>query len=76
MDRKAWVMRAVEVLRYATFKDIERYLEDEGEPFSRKELLDTLRALVEEGRLEEKEGTYRLAPKKGRSEAFHKLFGD
>jgi len=61
---------------YATFKDIERYLEDEGEPFSRKELLDTLRALVEEGRLEEKEGTYRLAPKKGSGEAFNKLFGD
>jgi len=76
MDRKAWVMRAVEALRFATFKDIERYLEDEGEPFSRKELLDTLRALVEEGRLEEMEGTYRLTPKKGRGEAFRKLFGD
>jgi hypothetical protein len=76
MDRKAWVMRAVEALRYATFKDIERYLEDEGEPFSKKELLDTLRALVEEGKLEEKESTYRLAPKKGSGEAFNKLFGD
>jgi len=76
MDRKAWVMRAVEALRFASFKDIERYLDEEGEPFSKKELMDTLRALVEEGKLEEKEGTYRLARKKGGGEAFKKLFGE
>ena len=76
MDRKAWVMRAVEALCFASFKDIERYLDEEGEPFSKKELMDTLRALVEEGKLEEKEGTYRLARKKGGGEAFKKLFGE
>jgi hypothetical protein len=76
MDRKAWVMRAVEALRFASFKDIERYLDEEGEPFSKKELMDTLKALVEEGKLEEKEGTYRLARKKGSGEAFKKLFGE
>ena len=48
MDRKGWVMRAVEALRLATFKEIQRYLDEEGEPFSKKELLDTLKALVEE----------------------------
>ncbi|WP_105317365.1 hypothetical protein [Thermus tenuipuniceus] len=76
MDRKGWVMRAVEVLRFATFKEIQRYLDEEGEAFSKKELEDTLKALVAEGRLEEKEGTYRLARKKGGGEAFEKLFGD
>jgi len=75
MDRKAWVMRALEALRFATFQEILRYLDEEGEPFSKKELLDTLKALAEEGRLEEKEGTYRLVPKKGSREAFDKLFG-
>ncbi|MCH1927487.1 hypothetical protein L6232_22065, partial [Shewanella sp. C31] len=63
MDRKGWVMRAVEALRFATFKDIQRYLDEEGEAFSKKELEDTLKALVLEGKLEEKEGTYRLARK-------------
>jgi DNA-binding HxlR family transcriptional regulator len=75
MDRKAWVMRALEALRFATFQEIQRYLDEEGEPFSRKELQDTLKALVQEGRVEEKEGTYRLAPKKGDKAAFEKLFG-
>ncbi|WP_038045413.1 hypothetical protein [Thermus caliditerrae] len=75
MDRKGWVMRAVEALRFATFKDIQRYLDEEGEAFSKKELQDTLEALVREGKLEEKEGTYRLAHKKGGGEAFEKLFG-
>jgi len=51
MDRKGWVMRAVEALRLATFKEIQRYLDEEGEPFSKKELLDTLKALVAEGLL-------------------------
>ncbi|APD08764.1 MULTISPECIES: BlaI/MecI/CopY family transcriptional regulator [Thermus] len=76
MDREAWVMRAVEALRFATFKDIQRYLDEEGEPFSKKELEDTLKALVAKGLLEEKEGTYRLARKKGSAEALKKLFGD
>ncbi|TFU16708.1 hypothetical protein [Thermus tengchongensis] len=76
MDRKGWVMRAVEALRFATFKEIQRYLDEEGEAFSKKELEDTLKALVAEGRLEEKEGTYRLARKKGGREALEKLFGD
>ncbi|MEN2981585.1 MAG: hypothetical protein ABDH20_03025 [Thermus sp.] len=75
MDRKAWVMRAVEALRFATFKEIQRYLDEEGEAFAHKELEDTLKALVAEGRLEEKEGTYRPARKKGGGEAFEKLFG-
>ena len=76
MDRKGWVMRAVEALRLATFKEIQRYLDEEGEPFSKKELLDTLKALVAEGLLEEKEGVYRPAQKKGSAEAFRRLFGD
>ena len=76
MDRKGWVMRAVEALRLATFKEIQRYLDEEGEPFSKKELLDTLKALVAEGLLEEKEGVYRPARNKGSAEAFHRLFGD
>lgn len=74
MDRKGWVMRAVEALRLATFKEIQRYLDEEGEPFSKKELLDTLKALVAEGLLEEKEGTYRPARRKGSKEAFDRLF--
>ena len=52
------------------------YLDEEGEPFSKKELLDTLKALVAEGLLEEKEGVYRPARKKGSAEAFRRLFGD
>lgn len=76
MDRKGWVMRAVEALRFATFKDIQRYLDEEGEAFSKKELQDTLEALVQEGRLEEKEGTYRPTRKRGNGEAFEKLFGN
>ncbi|WP_117238139.1 hypothetical protein [Thermus sediminis] len=76
MDRKAWVMRALEALRFASPKEIQRYLDEEGEPFSKKELLDTLKALVEEGKVEEKEGTYRLAKRKGSGEAFQRLFGD
>lgn len=76
MDRKAWVMWAVEALGYATFKDIQRYLDEEGEPFSKKELEDTLKALVQEGRLEEKEGLFRLARKKGSGEALKRLFGE
>ncbi|WP_018111663.1 hypothetical protein [Thermus igniterrae] len=76
MDRKAWVLKAVEALRFASLKEIQRYLDEEGEPFAKKELEDTLKALVQEGRLEEKEGTYRLARKKGGAEAFEKLFGD
>lgn len=76
MDRKAWVMRAVEALRFAAFKDIQRYLDEEGENFSKKELEDTLKALLQEGLLEEKDGVFRLARRKGGSEAFQNLFKD
>ncbi|SDE43481.1 Anaphase promoting complex (APC) subunit 2 [Thermus arciformis] len=76
MDRKGWVMRALEALRFATFQEIQRYLDEEGEPFSKKELQDTLKALAQEGKVEEKEGTYRLARKRGGGEAFAKLFED
>ncbi|TBH17418.1 hypothetical protein [Thermus thermamylovorans] len=76
MDRKGWVLRAVEALGFATMKDIQRYLDEEGEAFSKKELQDTLEALVREGRLEEKEGTYRPARKRGSGEAFQRLFGE
>ncbi|MGQ9692101.1 MAG: hypothetical protein ACUVQC_01250 [Thermaceae bacterium] len=76
MDRKAWVMRAVEALRFAEFRDIQRYLDEEGESFSKKELDDTLKALLEEGQLEEKGGVYRPARKKGGREVFQNLFGD
>lgn len=76
MDRKAWVMRAVEALRFAAFKDIQRYLDEEGESFSKKELEDTLKALLQEGLLQEKDGVFRLARRKGGLEAFQKLFKD
>lgn len=76
MDRKAWVMRAVEALRFAAFKDIQRYLDEEGENFSKKELEDTLKALLQEGLLEEKDGVFRLARRKGGPEAFQNLFKD
>lgn len=76
MDRKAWVMRAVEALRFAAFKDIQRYLDEEGENFSKKELEDTLQALLQEGLLEEKDGVFRLARRKGGLEAFQNLFKD
>ncbi|MER3452058.1 MAG: hypothetical protein C4298_04650 [Thermus sp.] len=76
MDRKAWVMRAVEALRFAAFKDIQRYLDEEGENFSKKELEDTLKALLQEGLLEEKDGVFRLARRKGGLEAFQNLFKD
>lgn len=49
MDRKGWVMRAVEALRFASFKDIQRYLDEEGEAFSKKELEDTLKGLGPRG---------------------------
>jgi len=76
MDRKGWVMRAVEALGQATFKEVQRYLDEEGEPFSRKELEETLKALLAEGLLEEKGGIYRPARKKGSKEAFDRLFKD
>jgi DNA-binding HxlR family transcriptional regulator len=78
MDRKGWVMRAVEALRFAEFKDIQRYLDEEGESFSKKELEDTLQALVRAGLLEEKEGVFRPARRKGSGglEAFQRLFKD
>lgn len=76
MDRKAWVMRAVEALRFAAFRDIQRYLDEEGENFSKKELEDTLQALLQEGLLEEKDGVFRLARRKGGLEAFQNLFKD
>lgn len=76
MDRKAWVMRAVEALRFAAFRDIQRYLDEEGENFSKKELEDTLQALLQEGLLEEKDGVFRLARRKGGLEAFQNLFND
>ncbi len=76
MDRKAWVLRAVEALGQADLRAIAHYLEDEGEPFARKELEDTLALLLEEGKLEEREGVYRLRrPSKAR-EAFEGLFRD
>ncbi len=65
MDRKAWVMRALEALRFATFQEIQRYLDEEGEPFSRKELQDTLKALVQEAGWRKRKAPTASPPRRG-----------
>ena len=75
MDTKGWVLRAVEALRFASEKDIVRWLDEEGETLSRTELAKALEILLQEGRLELKNDLFRLKPK-GDSSNFDKLFKD
>jgi hypothetical protein len=76
MDARGWVLRAVERLRFASLADIQRWLDEEGESFSRLELSRTLEALLKEGQIELEHDVYRLARKSGGKDAFDKLFGD
>lgn len=76
MDSAAWVTKAVEALRFATEKEILRWLDEEGENFSRLELATTLQKLVGEGKLECKTGVYRPGRKHAGTQAFDKLFGE
>lgn len=76
MDTKGWVVRAVEALRFAEYKQIQRWLDEEGESLSKLELERALSELVKEGRLELKAEVYKLGNKKGASSAFDSLFKD
>ncbi len=76
MDTKGWVLEAVRKLGWATEKEIQRYLDEEGEPLSRKELQDALNALVAEEKLERKNDLYRVATRRKAREAFERLFED
>ncbi|AEB10988.1 hypothetical protein [Marinithermus hydrothermalis] len=76
MDTKGWVLEAVRKLGWATEKEIQRYLDEEGEPLSRKELRDALDALAAEGKLEQKNDLYRIAALRKAREAFERLFED
>lgn len=76
MDTKGWVLRAVEKLRFASEKDIQRWLDEEGETLSREELKKALEALLREQKLELKGDLYRIKNKEGGKDAFSKLFSD
>jgi len=76
MDTKGWVLRAIEALRYASEKDIVRWLDEEGETLSRTELTRALQTLLEEGRLELKNDLFRLKHKDGSHKNFDDLFKD
>lgn len=75
MDTKGWVLRAVEALRFASEKDIVRWLDEEGETLSRTELTQALETLLSEDRLELKNDLFRLKRKSGHQD-FDKLFND
>ncbi len=74
MDRKAWVRKAIEALRDPGFREIQAYLDEEGEAFSKAELEATLKTLLAAGEIEEVKGRYRLKRKSGGQEAFERLF--
>lgn len=76
MDTKGWVLRAVEKLRFASEKDIQRWLDEEGETLSREELKKALEYLLREQKLELKGDLYRIKNKEGGKDAFSKLFND
>ncbi|RIH82902.1 hypothetical protein Mlute_02360 [Meiothermus luteus] len=76
MDTRGWVVRAVEALRFASEKEIARWLDEEGESFSRHELQKTLQQLVQEGVLELKNDLFRLRRKGSGPQAFERLFRD
>jgi hypothetical protein len=76
MDTKGWVLRAMRALRFAEYKQIQRWLDEEGEGLSKLELERALTDLVKEGHLELKADVYRLSNKRGASAAFDNLFKD
>ncbi|RDI96018.1 hypothetical protein DV704_03610 [Meiothermus sp. QL-1] len=76
MDARGWVLKAVEALRFASEKEIARWLDEEGESFSRHELQRTLQQLLQEGVLELKNDLFRLKRKDGGGQAFERLFRD
>jgi len=76
MDAKGWVKHAIERLGWAGEREIRRFLDEAGEELSKKELADALRALLEEGVIEQKGELYRLKPKTSAREAFDRLFGE
>ena len=76
MDARGWVLKAIETVRFASEQDLARWLEDEGESFSRHELRRTLELLLSEGVLELKSGLFRLKRKSGNRQAFERLFED
>lgn len=74
MDTVGWVVRALEALRLASEKDLMRWLEEEGEAFSRAELRTALQQLQQMGRLEVQSEMYRLKTRSGNRAAFESLF--
>ncbi|GEM_PF-145691 len=76
MDTRGWVLKAIEKLRFASEKDIIRWLDEEGETLSRDELRRTLELLLQEDRLELKNDLFRLKRKSGGQAAFDNLFND
>ncbi len=76
MDAKGWVLRAIERLGWAGEREIVRWLDEEGEELSKKELREALEALLAEGRVEVRGGLYRAKPKEGGRRAFDRLFGE
>lgn len=74
MDTVGWVVRALEALRLASEKDLMRWLEEEGEAFSRAELRTALQQLQQMGRLEVHSEMYRLKTRSGNRAAFESLF--
>ncbi len=74
MDTRGWVLKAIEALRYASEKDIVRWLDEEGESLSKDELQRSLEKLLEEDKLELKNDLFRLKRKDGGATAFDKLF--
>ncbi len=76
MDTRGWVLKAIESLRFASEKDIVRWLDEEGESLSKDELQRTLEHLLKEGHLELKNDLFRLKRKDGNHSAFDNLFKD
>lgn len=74
MDTVGWVVRALEALRLASEKDLTRWLEEEGEAFSRAELRLALQQLQQMGRLEVQAEMYRLKTRSSNRAAFESLF--
>lgn len=76
MDTRGWVLKAIEKLRFASEKEIVRWLDEEGESLSKDELQRTLESLLKEGKLELKNNLFRLKRKDGGHQAFDSLFKD
>lgn len=76
MDTRGWVLKAIETLRFASEKDIVRWLDEEGESLSKDELQRALERLLKEGLLELKNDLFRLKRKDASHSAFDNLFKD